>query len=553
MTMIDEVRLPLPPAQPEQQAGGRPAPAARKGRWSDRLVSRLGDALLERTSRRGFLAGAAVVGAAVATDPAGYTLRPVSAYDAVCGPGSSCSSGWTAFCCTINQGKNQCPPGSFVGGWWKADGSGFCCGGARYYIDCQNSCTNCSTGCGGYNSFCQAGCHTGRCTCASGSCDQRRVSCNYFRYGQCRQDISCGGPVACRVITCAPPWEIWPDCTTTSATDNRTALHSAPCLPGQGCMHPIDQWWWDRGGPGNPVGTPVDPEVTPAADGGRKRTFSKGGVYAHPTTEIHSVWGDIYTEWKASGLETSPHRYPVSEQVRDGGSGWLQRFQEGTIYWSSTTRAVSLWGAYDDRYTALGAHRSLLGYPVRRPRAWPGTAATSAVFQKGSMYWRTGYTARPVYGAIRDRYEELDGPAGTLRMPVTDMVAVGLHKYTRFENGWIGWSSAGGAQVLAGAVGSLYTTLRGPGGILGNLVAGTADVPGGRRARFERGVIHESAQHGAADLRGAIFDRYVAEGDTGGRLGLPISPCRAVPGGLANDFERGTITWDRATGRTSVS
>ena len=36
--------------------------------------------------------------------------------------------------------------GSLTGGWWKADGSSFCGGAARYYMDCHKPCGGCSCG-----------------------------------------------------------------------------------------------------------------------------------------------------------------------------------------------------------------------------------------------------------------------------------------------------------------------------------------------------------------------------------------------------------------------
>lgn len=199
------------------------------------LADRASGWLDRRTSRRGFLARTAVVGTAVVAAPAAYLLRPSSAYGAVCGPASSCSDGYTVFCCSINNGVNKCPPGTFAGGWWKADGSSYCCSGgrpaARYYIDCQVECSTCGDGCGSGH-FCSSGCTESRCRCGGGSCDQRRVGCNVFRYGQCHQEIACSGAVSCRVITCRPPYEVYGSCTADSATDNATANHTAPCLTG---------------------------------------------------------------------------------------------------------------------------------------------------------------------------------------------------------------------------------------------------------------------------------------------------------------------------------
>lgn len=172
-----------------------------------------------RSTRRSFLVRMAVAGSALTVAPLRYILQPGTAYAALCGPDSSCGSGYTAMCCTISgTNSNSCPPGTFAAGWWKADNSGLCCGNAaRYYIDCN---VQCGATCG--------------CHCASGSCDERKVCCNQFRYGQCHQEIACYGPIACRVVTCDPPWTFDASCTADVLVDNSTAQHTAPCLP-PGC------------------------------------------------------------------------------------------------------------------------------------------------------------------------------------------------------------------------------------------------------------------------------------------------------------------------------
>ena len=137
--------------------------------------------------------------------------------------GRDCSDGWSAMCCSINNGHNTCPPGSYPGGWWKADRSSYCGGAARYYIDC-----NASPG------------STWRCHCHSGSCDHRYVACNVFRYGQCNTQIPGVSAVVCRQISCRPPWQLYPGhCGTSSATDNNTAEHNAPCLTRANTFPPL--------------------------------------------------------------------------------------------------------------------------------------------------------------------------------------------------------------------------------------------------------------------------------------------------------------------------
>jgi hypothetical protein len=192
------------------------------------LVRRTSQALERGTSRRGFLIGSAMVGSAVVVAGCSVATTPGTPYTFItdCSSGF-CTDGYTEFCCAVNNGVNACPPGSFAGGWWRADSSSFCGGGTRYYIDCMQTC------CGPPENYCQNGfCFCVGCTecrCAAG-CNTRRVYCNYFRYGQCHQEIPTSGPIACRVVTCTPPYTVAAyACTTAPAVDNSTAEHAANC------------------------------------------------------------------------------------------------------------------------------------------------------------------------------------------------------------------------------------------------------------------------------------------------------------------------------------
>ncbi|GAB2692460.1 twin-arginine translocation signal domain-containing protein [Thalassiella azotivora] len=219
---------------------------------SERIVEKV--AGRARTDRRGFLRGATLAGAALAVNPWSYLTRPASAYDAVCGSHNTCGSGYTVFCCTINNGSNTCPPGSFVAGWWKADNASFCGGAARYYIDC--------------NSYRGDDRYPCRCNDDPSTCDNRLVNCNQFRYGQCNTQIpwSQTGPVLCRLVSCVPPWQEYGGvCSTASRTDNNTTSHSAPCLNGNppvgnvevlsasGNTVRVAGWAYDRDEPGSSI------------------------------------------------------------------------------------------------------------------------------------------------------------------------------------------------------------------------------------------------------------------------------------------------------------
>jgi hypothetical protein len=190
-----------------------------------RLANRLGELLERRTSRRSALARAAVAGAALAVAPVRYLIRPGTAW-AVILPGDCssglCTDGYTEFCCEIQNGNNACPPDTYIAGWWKCtsyQGSGLCHDqGVRYYIDCNRI---------------PGTVFPGGCQCALGTCEQRRVDCNHFRYGQCNTQVVGTTEVVCRLVICVNPATVPAmNCNATETVDDTTCTHEANCLKG---------------------------------------------------------------------------------------------------------------------------------------------------------------------------------------------------------------------------------------------------------------------------------------------------------------------------------
>jgi len=70
-------------------------------------------------------------------------------------------------------------------------------------------------------------------------------------------------------------------------------------------------------------------------------------------------------------------------------------------------------------------------------------------------------------------------------------------------------------------------------------------VAGGKRQKFEDGMIYHSGSAGAHLLRGLVLNRYLSKGGPAGRLGFPTSDVhRLQNGNLRASFERGVITCD---------
>jgi hypothetical protein len=452
--------------------------------------------LARRTSRRGFLARVGLVGTALAVDPWGYILKPGSAYATVCGSGSSCYSGWSVFCATINHGVNACPPGSIAGGWWKADGASLCGGHARYIVDCNATCTRCAHG--ARTGMCAPNCQSCRCTCGpSSQCDQRRSCCTQFRYGQCNQGVRHVGAVKCRVVSCTAPY-VWENCSTAPATDNRTRDHSSPLLPT--AWTPITAYHHKLGDQGSVLGATIGAEF--AVRGGRAQTYQRGRVSWNRSVGPQRTEGAIAQRYVALHAEAGVLGFPVAAPVHPkDGRGRASRFTHGRISWHPSTGAWETLREISVRYVRAGAEDGPLGYPIAAPAAV--ARGTAGRFQHGRISWRNDLGAHMLLAAIATAYVAAGAEKGVLGFPTRDEAA-------------------------------------------------TADGKG-RFATFERGRISQSAATGTHWMRDAIATTYVGQGAEASQLGYPTSDeLTPSPGLRRNEFEHGSITYDQTTGAVTV-
>jgi uncharacterized protein with LGFP repeats len=519
-------------------------PSAERGTtptFAERVAARVGTALQpKRLSRRGFPWRTTVVGTALAVNPFDFILKPGTAYASVCGAGASCSSGWTAFCCTINGGANLCPPESYVAGWWRIDDSAFCRGSARYIIDCNRKPRS-----------------TCRCRCASGTCDERRVCCNNFRYGQCNQQVAGVTEVVCRVVTCTAPWTWDPSCTRTVRVDNRTATHSAPCLPGANPSH-IDMKYLDLGLTGAQVGTPSGAERA-GANEGRIRNHTNGYITYRSGVGAWSVHGRLARAYADRGLEGGRLGY-ISADPRSVGDGRGSRatFQRGWILWTEQTGAHAVRSPFLAVYTDQGGPRGRLGYPLADRRSSGDGRGRVQYFEDGAIHEVAEWGVRVVHGGFHRVHEELGGNRGVLGYPrgrrKTD--ATGRGHTQRFEGGHLFRSPTTRTRPVTGRIAKRYRALGTTASVLGFPTSYPKVLKDGRGSlqRFEGGAIVATKRTGAWELPTAWLEVYESHGGARGPMGYPVGAVSAVGDGTGQlqAFEGGHIYRTKATRRRAV-
>jgi hypothetical protein len=459
------------------------------------VIAGLSRLLGRRLSRRGFLARSAVVGSAVAVGGVDFVLKPQDAYGVICGPASSCTSGWTAFCCSISKGVNQCPPGSFAGGWWKADGASMCGGKARYIVDCQ---ARCDCGCGSGTAFCGKSCWNCTPGCADDRCDQRRVCKAVFRYGQCEQGITCSGPVLCRAVSCTPPWR-WADCSRSMAVDNATVAHNASCLPN---WNPLTAKYQRLGSQSSALGATIG--TTSTVKGGRMQRFTGGRMYYSEKTGARHLTGKVLDKYLELGETRSPLKFPV-DSVRSVRGGRGARFGKGAIYVGDDGQVGALWGPLYRAWRNSGGPDSPAGLPISDTRRLTAPAGFGALCQNGSVWQADGRVARVLWGAVHEKYLSLNQRKSPLGYPTSAMAE--------------STDSAGRAVT---------------------------------RVSFEGGSI--VARGGAAAaIWGPIDTQWRSAGAEKSALGVPVADQAVVlPNVQQARFTGGTLTWDTVTGAVSL-
>jgi len=247
------------------------------------------------------------------------------------------------------------------------------------------------------------------------------VYCNYFRYGQCHTEIANTGPIACRVVSCVPPYESDPACETLTLVDNATAEHAG------NCSHPVDP---------NGVAS-----LLPAV----------GGAAAAPAGTVHlavrgtdgAVWWNhaasgVWAGWQSLGGGILSDPVLVRDPADPGalylivrgkdyavwmrhlaGGAWGPWTSLGGVAFSDTAAAASTDGVYVFvRDQAVSYLRLVGGAPAGTWRSVGGSVTGSTVVATHSSGESVGVVAR---GAGHDL--------------LWGRVA---------GNAWSGWSSLGG-------------------------------------------------------------------------------------------------------------
>ena len=166
---------------------------------------------------------------------------------------------------------------------------------------------------------------------------------------------------------------------------------------------------------------------------------------------------------------------------------------------------------------------------------------------------------------IRDKYQQVGGPAGFWGYPVTSESGTpdGVGRFSHFQNGSIYWTPQTGAHEVHGAIQAEWASLGWERSILGYPVTDqsvpTTDLAipetGSAFNNFQGGTIDWTPETGAHEVGGAILARWMQLGAQNSFLGFPIGDETDNPdnqftgaGARYSLFQGGFISWTNLTG-----
>jgi hypothetical protein len=236
--------------------------------------------------------------------------------------------------------------------------------------------------------------------------------------------------------------------------------------------------------PGNALGG-----EKPIGDG-NYQVFSGGTIYWSPATGAHLVLGSILTKYKAVGGPTGSLGFPTTDQVNTA-NGAHNDFAKlgGSIYWSSSTGAHVIRNGIRTKWLALGGDKSVLGYPTTDTIDTAPGAHNDFAKLGSSIYYSSATGNHVIRGGIRTKWLAMGAGKSLLGYPTSDTIDAATGAHNDFTGGSIYYSAATGTHEIHGLIRSKWLSLGGAASKYGYPTSDQYAITGGQRQNFQHGML----------------------------------------------------------------
>jgi LGFP repeat len=153
------------------------------------------------------------------------------------------------------------------------------------------------------------------------------------------------------------------------------------------------------------------------------------------------VYGQIYAIYRKNADINGWLGFPKSDEQISANGGRVSFFEQADIYWHPNAGAFEVHGGIREKYNALGASGSFLGYPISDENSILKNGSEigrSNNFEFGTIFWSRQTGAFEMHGLLIKSYmDKFGGPAGELGFPTSDELgsAKGVFRFNNFQNG----------------------------------------------------------------------------------------------------------------------
>lgn len=257
----------------------------------------------------------------------------------------------------------------------------------------------------------------------------------------------------------------------------------------------------------------------------------------------------IYKRWMALG-GAGGRLGTVSRGEAMSPIGYRTIFNGGSL-WIAGGATHELSHVFSTYYEDLGG-----------PANWGRPTGSSSLVGQGqrmdtvggyTITWAPNIGTRRTNGALRTYWLAQGGPTGALGFPRTEMSMPTSAGYVQdFAQGAVYYKYAVGAHAVTGPILTHYRAVGGPTSAYGYATGDTTRVGTGWTLATEGGHIWNSAK-GTFGTRKAIDTYYVGRGGATSPLGFPVASHEETTTHQTQRFENGLVTYDKATGKFTVS
>lgn len=129
------------------------------------------------------------------------------------------------------------------------------------------------------------------------------------------------------------------------------------------------------------------------------------------------------------------------------GNGFVRRFRQGRMYWSTSAGIHEVHGPVLRRFKAWGGSRGPAGFPQSDVKPISGGGQRAWFQHHWAIYWSGGSGAHAVHGRIAKRWLKLGAQRSSLGYPTSEQTPIAGGERQHFEHGVLSWTHHGGYQI----------------------------------------------------------------------------------------------------------